>query len=380
MTLQKLDFRFSSLATQRASSIKHRAALAEAVRPNGLTLVELLVSIAITTILMLAIGSVMLIATHAFPDVNGAANTIIVASGVAEQLAAELQYAIAINGCNATMIEFTVADRDANGVPETIRYEWSGTPGNPLTRQYNGGSVVEVLNSVQEFNLSYALETISEETPTGNESPETLLIGYDTPQAQASYAIKQVDWLAQYFLPSLPGDAINWKVTRVHFDAKASLPIDGEVRVQLQLPTAGNEPSGTVLEENTLMEATLDTTYLCQELTFDNTSGLSPQQGLCLVLRWATGVTACIIRCGQEGSGSPNRYILTTHNEGASWLPFTGQSMVFSVYGTVTTAGTPQIQQTYYVRTVDIKLRAGNDQQSAVYTAANTFNKPEVTQ
>ena len=128
--------------------------------PKGLTLVELLVSIAITSVLMLAIGSVMLVATHAFPDVNGPANAIIVASEVAEQLATELQYAVSINSRSATMIEFTVADRDTDEVAETIRYEWSGTPGDPLTRQYNAGTAVNVLDSVQEFNLSYDLENI----------------------------------------------------------------------------------------------------------------------------------------------------------------------------------------------------------------------------
>ena len=127
---------------------------------KGATLVELLVSIAITTVLMLAIGSAMLIATQAMPNANGPANQIIVASEVAEQLATELQHAISVNSRSATMIEFTVADRDADQVPETIHYEWSGTAGGPLTRQYNGGSIIEVLDSVRQFNLSYDLETI----------------------------------------------------------------------------------------------------------------------------------------------------------------------------------------------------------------------------
>jgi len=127
---------------------------------RGLTLVELLVSIAVTAILMLAIGSAMLIATHAFPDVGSAASATIVASEVAEQLTTELQYAVSIISRSEKMVEFTVADRDTDEVPEVIRYQWSGIAGAPLTRQYNGGSVVEVLDSVQEFNLSYDLEII----------------------------------------------------------------------------------------------------------------------------------------------------------------------------------------------------------------------------
>ena len=178
-------------------------------RQRGLTLVELLVSIAVTAILMLAIGSTMLIATHALPDAGGPADATIVASEIAEQLVTELQYAVSIISRSEKMIEFTVADRDSNEVPETIRYEWSGIAGAPLTRQYNGGSVVEVLDSVQNFNFLYDLETISEEIPTANESAETLLRSYWSFHDLANYSIKDSQWYGQYFFPSLPADTIS---------------------------------------------------------------------------------------------------------------------------------------------------------------------------
>ena len=71
--------------------------------------------------------------------------------------------------------------------------------------------------------------------------------------------------------------------------------------------------------------------------------------------------------------------LVKTTNRGASWSSLSGQSLLFSVYGTVTTTGTPQIQNTYYLNAVEIRLRAGNDGQSLVQTAVRILNRPEVS-
>ena len=132
---------------------------------RGFTLVELVVTIAITSVIMLGIGSAMLIAGRALPAADNPAAASLIAGQAIEQMVTELQYAATIIDSNATMIEFTVADRDADDVAETIRYEWSGTPGDPLTRQYNGGALVNLADDVQEFDLSHDLETTATEVP-----------------------------------------------------------------------------------------------------------------------------------------------------------------------------------------------------------------------
>ncbi len=349
-------------------------------RQKGLTIVELLVSIAITTVIMFAIGSSMMVATRAMPDVDTPANAVITASETVEQLATELQYTISINNHSASMIEFTVADRDGYGAPETIRYEWSGTLGDPLTRQYNGATVVEVLDAVKEFNLSYDLEVISNEVMLGNESAETLLIGYDSTHNLADYQLRNYKWYGQYFLPSLPQDAVSWKVTRVEFFAKVDWSPVSECRVQLQLPTGGNLPSGIVLEDKRFLEETLnENTYLRQRFTFSDVSGLSPQKGLCLVLKPLGSYPGLL--WGQDGGVStPNSYLVMSYDSGTSWSTRTSESLLFSVYGTVTTSGQPTIKNTYYVRAVQIKIRTGTDEQSTVYAGVKCINKPEVKQ
>ncbi len=325
-------------------------------------------------------GSVMLIAVRALSDASNPADTIIRAGEAVELLATELQYAISINSRSATMIEFTVADRSNDEVDETIRYAWSDTPGEPLTRQYNGGTVVNLLEDVHQFDLSYDLQTISTEIPQGNESTETLLIDYNSATDLHDYRISNNEWYAEYFLPSLPVDTLSWKVTRIQFEAKADGAAEGETLVQLQLPTTENAPSGVVLEQKTLVESTLLDTYLTQEFSFSNVSDLSPEQGLCLVFCWKAIGDSCKVHGQNNNVVAPSTQLLKSTDGGASWAVQSQESLFYTIYGTVTTAGDPQIENTYYLETIRIKLRKGSNDQSTIYTATKILNKPEVTQ
>ena len=349
-------------------------------RRKGLTLVELIVSIAITSILMFAIISSILIATRAFPDADNPANNVLNASAAATQLASELRYAVSILSWSSSMIEFSVADRNSDDAPETIRYEWSGTRGDSLTRTYNSGTTMSVLGEVEEFDLSYDVRTVSEEVPNTSESAETLLASYDSAVELSDYHVEAGKWWAEYFMPALPGNAVSWKVTRVQFRAKVGGPVNGECRVQLQLPTLGNMPSSIVLEEKTLPESTLLDTYLVQEFAFSNISGLSPQQGLCLVLKWVSDADACIVLGQKNNVVSSDSAFYTSSDSSASWSVKSGESLLFSIYGTVTTAGEAEVYETCYVNAVNIRLRTGADQQQAVHTGVAVPNRPEVLQ
>jgi hypothetical protein len=340
----------------------------------------MVLALGVTSVILLGIGSAMLLAGRAMPDVHGPTVESLAGAEAIEPIVAELQYAVAINQRTTRMIEFTVADRNGDGTPEVIRYEWSGVAGDPLARTYNRGTSVQVLSDIREFGLSYDLQTISKEVPQGNESAETILIGYDSSSDYSDYAIKDTEWYSEYFRPVLPADAVGWKVTRVRFYAKQAGAFGGETKVQLQTPTVGGLPSGIVLEEKTLQESLLPLLYLVQEMTYTQVCGLSPQRGLCLVFRWQSDAEACKL-LGQNKNVTAANVTLAKSTDGSvSWSVLPSQSLLFSVYGTVTTAGTPQIQNTYYLTAVGIRLRAGTDNQATVQTSARTINRPEVTQ
>ena len=67
-------------------------------------------------------------------------------------------------------MEFTVADRNGDLSDETIRWEWSGTPADPLTRKVNGGAAVNMLDDVYDFTLAYNHDEVTTTESSGGES------------------------------------------------------------------------------------------------------------------------------------------------------------------------------------------------------------------
>jgi len=130
-------------------------------RRSGYTLVELVVATIATGILLAGMTSAIFVAARAAGE-NLLPSGAIQGSATVEDIVAELRLATSFTERSASSIEFTVADRDADETPETIRYEWSGTPGDPLKRTYNGGNTVVVLDNVHEFQLAYYVQTVGE--------------------------------------------------------------------------------------------------------------------------------------------------------------------------------------------------------------------------
>ena len=123
---------------------------------GGFTLIELIVSLTAASVLIVSLSSTIFIALRASDTSNTpAANTL---EGLVRlsDMAAELQYTQTISEQTATAITVTVPDRnDPDTNPETIRYAWSGTAGDPLTRQYNGGTVANLVEDVHDFGVQY---------------------------------------------------------------------------------------------------------------------------------------------------------------------------------------------------------------------------------
>jgi hypothetical protein len=335
---------------------------------------------AVMGILMAGIGSAMMLAGRALPTAKSVTATTVAAAEALEQVVADLQYAVSVSQRTARMIEFTVHDRNGDDIPETIRYSWSGSAGAPLIRQYNGGAAESVLTDVREFNLLYTLKTISMEIPQPNESAETILASYDSNRNLYAYPIQDMEWYAEYVFPSLPANTISWKVTRVVLTAQLDGLSLGEARVQLRRPTAGNAVSDVVIEEKTLWESILLLIFGTREFTFASAGGLAPTQGVWIVVKWVADAVACRIRGQNSGVTATDVALAKSTDRGVSWSTLAGQSLLFTLYGTVTTAGTPQIQNTYYLEVVDLKLRASSDSAALVQTGVRLLNRPQVTQ
>ena len=351
--------------------------LSAPTRGRGFTLAELVVSMVIMSILMVGLGSAILIASHALPDDERPATRIVQSASVAGQIVEELRSAIWIREHTVTSVEFAVPDREGDGNADRIRYAWSGTSGDPLTRQYNGGKVVDVLDDVNEFDLGYDLKAVTEEYPGAPvEGAEQELASHGNIYGDAkSFPIEKNEWPGQYFKPTLTGDAVNWRVTKVYVYVRADGPEIEETAVQLRLPDGNRLPTDAILDEYALPESSLHDWYEWHEIPFSNMPALRPGSGLCLVLKNASGggVSGRIWYDDGGGSGGIN-----TKDGGNSWSYFSNIARLHYVYGTVGTPGPPQSATRYYVTGVRVAMQAGSDPGARVVTTAQTLNRPEL--
>ncbi len=132
----------------------HRTTL---IRPGRLamTLVELVLSLVIMSVLMAGMTSAILLASRATPAAASPATEQRALSEALDRFASELALATSITELTNTAITFTLPDR-AHGAagPETVRYDWSGTAGAPLTRAYNGATPATLVSQVTSMRFT----------------------------------------------------------------------------------------------------------------------------------------------------------------------------------------------------------------------------------
>lgn len=127
----------------------------------GFTLIELVVSMTVMVILVLGMSSALVIASRAIPDAKSPAKRLVEATETLLQITDDLRCATTVTVHTATVVEFTVPDRNADAQVETIRYSWSGVAGASLMRQYNGATAVATVDDVYEFAVSYTTSSAS---------------------------------------------------------------------------------------------------------------------------------------------------------------------------------------------------------------------------
>jgi hypothetical protein len=120
-------------------------------RRSAHTLIELMVAMTAASVLIVGLSSSVFIALKATDTENTATSAILEGGDALDSMLLDIEFALSFSEQTANAITFTVPDRDGDSNPEIIRYAWSGVPGDPLTRQYNGGSVATMLENVHVF-------------------------------------------------------------------------------------------------------------------------------------------------------------------------------------------------------------------------------------
>ena len=345
----------------------------------GYTLIEMVMSAVIISIILVAVGSAMVIASRALPDDDGPTQAANEAAGAINQMAGDLAYALSFFERTATAITFFVPDRNGDSGPEVIRYAWSGVAGSPLTRAYNGGPATNVLEHVYALTFAYDTYVVTTSVTEDVESPEILLASHSgLLGSSADFAIDSNHWPGQYLKPTMPGGATGWRITRVRLPARLHGGNGGLTSVELYAADAAGLPIGAMLGSQTMVESSLGVTYSWQQFTYPGASRLKSTQGACLILRHLNDADAADAQYDiLSVAPSPGTRMITTANGGSSWTGNDLQSLLFEVYGTITTSTTTDVS-TSYLTGVSIDLQAGSAAESRRETAVQILNAPQV--
>jgi hypothetical protein len=145
------------------------------MRRNGLTLIEMVVALVSSSVLVAGLAGALYVSTQALPPVENPIQKNTTASKVLCDLMSDASTALSFSERTARAITFTVPDRNGDSLAETIRYAWSGTAGDPLTYQYNGGTAVNVAEDVHAFALTALTRDLLAEGTTATAPNEVVM-------------------------------------------------------------------------------------------------------------------------------------------------------------------------------------------------------------
>jgi len=300
-----------------------------------MTLAELSVSLAIVATLMVATGSVMVLTGRAVAITAAQASDARVDDVVAT-MASEQRMALTVTEHTATALTFTVADRDGDLVPETIRYSYS-PDSHQVFKQVNGGAVVPVLSDVQQFRFTSVPHTEAAAAPAADvESTSDDLVYSHDGATGSNYGLSSLNWAAESFVGTLlPNNATSWRVTQVEIMGLRAVGASGSFSVSIcPVDSKGWPNTLAAVEKVTVSASTLPTSLgWSGTIKFTNVDQkLNPKDRYCIVvtqsLLTATGSISI-----ESSSTDANGVALKSSTGGGLWTIPSNQDLRIRVKG-----------------------------------------------
>ncbi|TVQ62354.1 MAG: hypothetical protein EA378_05410 [Phycisphaerales bacterium] len=121
---------------------------------EGFTVYELVVSLALLVIVMLAATGLSAAATRATPVEGDRLTAVAEVNDAIDRMCAELQVAIGFRRARADLVVFAVASDTSGSSARLVQYAWSGVAGDPLVRTTHDGSS-RYVEGVRSWRFEY---------------------------------------------------------------------------------------------------------------------------------------------------------------------------------------------------------------------------------
>lgn len=358
----------------------HCPALAT-VRRSGFTLLEVAAGLIASAFLVAGLGGSLYLATQANRTDLGPFRNSSAAAFALDEVTRELSYATKVRSVTpGRNIEVEVPDRTGDGLAEVVRYQWSGTAGAPLQRQFNGGTTSNVAAALQVFDLQTTSRTVTEQMIGDTTNTSGQALWYDKSSSQFFESSTSLDFgegVGTDFLPKLPEGAATWTLQRVDVRCQQNGTASGVAKARIWTAD-GNRKPATLLAEQTINEWNLDTSYNWYTVNFSPAPTVSVSQRVCITFQYSSGSNTVIqIREDAFGVGLPF-WRLSTSNGGASWGQMTDRAPYLRVYGIYTypMGGIVDVNRTYQT-SVSFEAQSGTDSTARMTSSARLRNQVE---
>lgn len=341
------------------------------VRSRAFTLVELVMSLAVTSILIAALGSAVVLISRTFDPQAAVGARQSSASRVLDQISCELLCAISIEVAEPRDLSFTLMRA---GAPVSVRYTWTGVDAAPLLRTFDGQPAVAILNSVSEWRLVYDTVSITADPPP-LEGGEVVVVQEDdtTSTGTGSHGVAIDYYPVEMFFPNLGADTTSWRPTRVKFMGRRQGNGNGVFEVVLHEVDAATQTPARRIEGVSVLESDL-VADAWHEVVFTTNEQLDPTVQFAVSFEpiSGTGVMGKI----DYGTGSTFTPAtkLVEHDTG-SWTELVGLDLKVWLFAvpTVPDLDPPPSSD---ARLTAVSLTLGETPDSTLQTRVNTFNYP----
>jgi hypothetical protein len=352
-------------------------------RRSGVTFLELMVSLPTATILIGAMAMCITIAMRAKSQDDSLFRTTYDLAAAASQIASDLESATAHVTSSATHIEFVVPDRDGDGLPEQMRYEWGGATGDDAHRMlwtYNNQPTSVLFEDVGAFSIQTNSTSVS--APVANHliSATAILKSIDALEGGEfrEHVINANDTIGQYFIPDVSGVGKKWDLGSIRIMARAAdAELNGVLKVRIMTSNFSKLPIAPVLAEVDIAESRLGSTYQWLDIPIAPISWQTQGTPLCITLSYGGGTgDVARVQFLQGGTDMPtSANLITSNNGGISWAVMSGVAgMRFYAYGFYDDyAG-----QRTFLTSVDLRLQSQLNATRKIETSVRLNAAPEL--
>jgi hypothetical protein len=353
-------------------------------RRSGVSLLELMVTLPSATVLIGAMAMCITIMMRAKSQDDNLFRSTYDLSKAATQIASDLENAVAHVSSSSAHIEFVVPDRNGDGLPEQMRYEWGGTTStnaNKILWKYNQDPLAVLFDDVGAFELLTNTVTVPNVIPNHLVSDATVLgsINAFPNGVFREQIINANNSIGQYFLPTVTNAGAKWDLGTIRIMARAAdANTDGILCVRvMRADITSKLPIVPILSEVRIAESRLGTSYQWLDIP----SPISWQtQGtpLCITLSYGGG-TGDVAR-GQfieNGSGMPASANMVTSSDGGVTWTSSGSTRGLRFYAFGLYQGYLGQTDRKFLSSVDLKLGSSRSAPQKIQTSVRLPAVPE---